>query len=393
MKYSRLAAIVLALVLMIMPVDTAQAAQSASKQYTTVSKAADLARTKVVKHAKSVSAYIKSTSSDVEAVFEDFLHELIKETPNSDEGDYMRWDINREYPSYTCKTEKKGNTIYYNYHFKIEYLYFTTSEQKNQVDNRVREIIAGFNFTSETTDYDKIKTIYDYVCQNVRYADNVNNDIVYTSWSALFNQEAVCQGYAQLLYKMLKEVGISNRVVPGYGKSTDVMHGWNIVKLGDYYYNIDATWDAELAAAGKEYEYFLKGDNFRYHTRLDDYTTSEFYARYPMAANDYGAETNELSYSSKRAAFNVIKPKFKSVTRKKLKLVKVADAIKYQIKYSTTKKFKQGTKTVSTPKTAYNFKNLKKKNKYYVKFRAYTFIDGKKVYTQWSKTKTIKKKK
>lgn len=390
MKFKKLTALLLAIALIVAPISTVEAAIN-EKNYTTVAEAANIARAKMLNHEEKITAYIKSTNSDPVEVFDQYEKEVIKETSRSDEGDYLRWDINRTYPSYIRNTKKSGKTTYYYYKFNIEYWYFTTLEQKQQVDEKVKEIIAGFNFTPATTDYQKVKTIYDYVCNNVRYADNTKNDIVYTAWSALFNGEAVCQGYSQLLYKMFKEVGISNRVIPGYGKDANIMHGWNIVKVGNYYYNIDATWDAECVEAGKEYENFLKGDNFKDHTRLKEYNTTEFYSQYPMAANNYGTGTPTASFASKKSSFSVIKPKFKKVSAKKVKLVKVAGAKKYQIKYSTSKKFKKGTKTKTTSKTTYKFKKLKKKT-YYVKFRAYTKIDRKKVYTQWSKTKKLKNK-
>jgi transglutaminase-like putative cysteine protease len=393
MKFKRLIAVMLVVALAIAPMSNVNAASDFRlKNYTTIAQAADSARAEMVKHTANITAYIKSEKSNPVAVFEQFEDEVMKETDNLDEGDYLRWDINREYPAYSYKKVVQGTKTYYYYIFKIEYQYLTTLEQKKQVEAKVKEIIEGFGFTSETTDYEKVKAIYDYVCSHVKYADDTEDDLVYTSWSALFQGKAVCQGYAQLIYRMLREVGISTRVIAGTSYS-GVNHGWNIVKLGSYYYNLDATWDAELYQQGSGYRYFLKGDNFKQHTRLDTYSTDDFYAQYPMSANDYGAGTLALSQQSAKSAFQVIKPKFKSVTRKSIRLARVASAKKYQIKYSTTKKFKKNIKTVTTKKTTYKLKKLSKHKNYYVKFRAYTYIGGKKVYTQWSKTKKIKKQK
>ena len=367
-------------------------AQPSYKNYKSISEAATEVRNRLLNHNEKAVAYVASTSSDYLSVFNLLQNEIFKETESPDTGDYMRWDIDREYPSFRCKTKKSGKTTYYYYTFSFEFSYFTTLEQKRQVTERVNEIISGFQFTSETTDYEKVKAVYDYVCEHVRYAHDENLDIAYTSWSALFYGEAVCQGYAQLMYAFLKQLGISTRLIPGHGMNSDVNHGWNIVKLGEYYYNMDSTWDAEYAAIQKPYEYFLKGDNFKAHTRMEEYSTPEFYLQYPMAANDYGSGDAVKSLNSKKAVFSVIKPKFKSVSRKKVKLIKVAGAKKYQIKYSTDKKLEKSNKTVTTKNTTYQFKKLKKNTKYYVKFRAYTKIDGIKTYTAWSKIKTIKKK-
>ncbi len=72
---------------------------------------------------------------------------------------------------------------------------------------------------------------------------------------------------------------------------------------------------------------------------------------------------------------------------------KVSGATGYQIKYSTSKKFKKNnTKTVTIKKTKKTFKNLKYKKKYYFKIRAYKKSGKKKIYSAWSKAISKKAK-
>lgn len=78
------------------------------------------------------------------------------------------------------------------------------------------------------------------------------------------------------------------------------------------------------------------------------------------------------------------------VTWKKVKGIKG-----YQIQYSTNKKFKKGNKTItikSTKSTSATIKKLKSKKKYYVRMRTYKIVNGKKVYSAWSKAKSVKVK-
>lgn len=78
------------------------------------------------------------------------------------------------------------------------------------------------------------------------------------------------------------------------------------------------------------------------------------------------------------------------VTWKKVKGIKG-----YQIQYSTNKKFKKGNKTItvkSTKSTSATIKKLKSKKKYYVRMRTYKVVNGKKVYSAWSKAKSVKVK-
>ena len=66
----------------------------------------------------------------------------------------------------------------------------------------------------------------------------------------------------------------------------------------------------------------------------------------------------------------------------------------FQVRYATTKKFKSGTyKTVtltSKSATAKALTKLKAGKTYYVKVRAYKTVDGKKIYSSWSKVKSAK---
>lgn len=74
-----------------------------------------------------------------------------------------------------------------------------------------------------------------------------------------------------------------------------------------------------------------------------------------------------------------------------IKFRKVASAYKYQIQYSTGKKFKaKKTKTKYSAKTKYTITKLKKNTKYYIRVRAYRYQFGERVYGAWSKVKKVK---
>ena len=72
----------------------------------------------------------------------------------------------------------------------------------------------------------------------------------------------------------------------------------------------------------------------------------------------------------------------------KIKLKKIDSASGYQLCYSTNKKFKNNKK-VSGSKLSYKLKLVKKGKKYYVKARAFSLSNNKKVYGKWSKVKKI----
>ena len=74
---------------------------------------------------------------------------------------------------------------------------------------------------------------------------------------------------------------------------------------------------------------------------------------------------------------------------------KVSGVKGYQVQVATDKKFKKNKKTATVKKqktTKVTIKKLKAKKKYYVRMRTYKTVNGKKVYSSWSKVKKVKTK-
>lgn len=94
----------------------------------------------------------------------------------------------------------------------------------------------------------------------------------------------------------------------------------------------------------------------------------------------------------KSAKFKKVKPAKKVVS---VEWKKVSGVKGYQIQVATDKKFKKNKKTATVKKqktTKVTIKKLKAKKKYYVRIRTYKTVNGKKVYSSWSKVKTVKTK-
>ena len=149
---------------------------------------------------------------------------------------------------------------------------------------KMQEIIS--DYCLDTLDvYDRIETIYKYITSQVTYeyaADDTRYR--YTAYGALHDGKAVCQGYANLLYRMLRESGIDCRLIPGtyYG----VNHAWNIVYIDGLYYEMDVTHDAE--GKNSKWQHFLKGLNdWTDHVAKSEYMSEDFLMQYNISKEAY----------------------------------------------------------------------------------------------------------
>lgn len=236
---------------------------------------------------------LDGTIDDTEnkAIVSAFLRELtlellelsFAETEVATQGDYLRYSwTGFNYNISFAKTED-----IYNFNISLVFSYFTTKAQETELTEAINDLITSFNFDTNTTDRKKIDIIYAYITNNISYDyENLENEsetgykLHYTAYAALMNKTAVCEGYAVLFYRLAEMCGIDSRVITGSTtNSRDEAHAWNIVKLDDYYYYVDSTWDAE----SRIYSYYLKGSSdFLGHVNDSTFDSTEFTTTYPI---------------------------------------------------------------------------------------------------------------
>ena len=190
------------------------------------------------------------------------------------EGDYLAW----QHAGYVLYLDGYKEAGKYYLTFIFVNAYFDTAKEEATVDDAVAKLIP--KLTGES-DYDKIKAVYDWVTSNVTCkpmtADSAPAD--FTAYGALVKKSANSAGIANLVYRLLLELGIDNRII--YGAYGGAEQFWNIVLLEREYYNLDASLDC-----GKtEYGHFLRGDANYDHIR-DPYYDS-FHELYRMDDEDY----------------------------------------------------------------------------------------------------------
>ena len=171
-----------------------------------------------------------------------------------DEGDYLIHNIHKSDMHVVCTAEytAEPDVVYYCYDFEFSFAYFSTLQEEQQLTEKLNQIYQSLGLDA-MSEYDKLQTIYRYICENVDYDRDgylnakYHNDIdpeIYSATAALLKGKAVCNGYALLLYRMALDNGIDCRFVLGFllkGGSDWESHAWNLIRVGDKYYYADWT--------------------------------------------------------------------------------------------------------------------------------------------------------
>lgn len=111
----------------------------------------------------------------------------------------------------------------------------------------------------------------------------------------------------------------------------------------------------------------------------------------PVITPEPGSKTEPGTDTIKVAKVKGLSVKSIKGTKAKVKWNKVKEAAGYEIRYSTDKKLKKKVKKITTSKTTYTVKKLKKGKTCYFKVRAYKKgAKGKKIYGSFSSVKKLK---
>lgn len=120
---------------------------------------------------------------------------------------------------------------------KIKY----TTEDKNAAkamrDAYDREVAAIISRADKSwSDMEKALYINDYLARNCEYDKSLSK---HTAYDVFINRTAVCQGYALAFLDLAHGLGLSCEMV----SSGQLNHAWDMVKIGNSFYNVDVTWN------------------------------------------------------------------------------------------------------------------------------------------------------
>lgn len=276
-------------------------AYSLPSTYTTVDDAGTYVRGQMKSRAESITFKFEfnytdsSTLGDLAKSYGSAVMDAAqKHTGVPTEGDYIMWQYAGWQSQIGCSYGGGKCTATY----IVVVTYYDTAEQESEVDAAVSALLEELDL-SDKTDYEKITAVHNWICNNVTYDyTNLNNNaytLKYTAYAALINRTAVCQGYANLFYRLMTELGVDCRIISG--TSNNQPHAWNIVKINGKYYNLDSTWDAGKTSP----QYLLKcNSNFPDHARDSEYTTTAFNTEYPMSDTDYTESSGDTPVTTEK---------------------------------------------------------------------------------------------
>ena len=359
-------------------VQTAQITQpkKAGTVYTSEAAAAADLRKQMVSRSEELVVTLRSASDDVETIALNLWNLALDHVEGSGTtGDYLRWQHTGMSGSVEGESLDSGYRYTFTYVPDTRYfdtIWFTTNAQEKALTNYIQNTILPQLSLGGKTTYQKVQAIYNWITANVKYDYSHMNDPTYwpqyTAYAAAVQKKAVCQGYANLFYRLANDAGIDCRIITGkaYNRDGAADHAWNIVRMADgKYYCLDATWDA--GSDPKDYDYFLKGlTSFsRDHQAETDKLNTPYWTQYQSrtSAADYKASSPQLPAPTVTGGND-------SQGRPTLKWNAVSGAAKYEV-YRSYSENGTYTKYSTTTGTSYtNTGYIENGNTYYYKVRA-----------------------
>lgn len=151
---------------------------------------------------------------------------------------------------WTTTTEQTGS-----FNINVKASHIMSADERKEADKKINNILSEI-IKPYMTDNEKVKAVHDYIVLNGKYDTNFE---YYSDYDLLTEGKSVCNGYAVLTYNMLNKLGIPVKLV--FGSSNSQSHVWNMVKLDDYWFHLDTTWDDPVPDKNiASYNYYMLTD-------------------------------------------------------------------------------------------------------------------------------------
>lgn len=185
---------------------------------------------------------------------------------------------------------------------RVAMIYFSTSSEnapsyivgRGEMERKNREMTRVIDkIVSEITTTDPYEIelqLHDKLCLITDYSNDPADPFVYTSYGALVNGAANCEGYSRAMQLLLSRFGILSVPVSGTAKGEG--HMWNAVLIDKDWYHLDVTWN-DTVSGFISHEYFNLTDGGMAYDHI-------------LGKNLHELSAEELN--GKLPAFNVARP-------------------------------------------------------------------------------------
>lgn len=167
----------------------------------------------------------------------------------------------------------------------------TYATMRTSYEAKISEALAELSVCS--TDLAKVYLLHDWICNNVTYNNNTSSQgeaayPSYTSYGAMVDGLAVCQGYSLALSDLLERAGIENTTLLVDSHN----HAWNMVAVDGSWYHVDSTWDDKVTWISRSW--FMKSDTGIVDSIHADWSSS----------SNYGWDSSMVASSSTYDSYN-----------------------------------------------------------------------------------------
>lgn len=128
---------------------------------------------------------------------------------------------------------------------RVEITYDTDAKSKQRELDDALEALDSKVDISGMTDEEIVLAYHEYLTSTVAcayeayLANTLGGENEYDMYGTLVKHSAVCQGYAETMFYLLKKAGIPCSIA----SSVNINHAWNVVKIHGRWYHMDVTWD------------------------------------------------------------------------------------------------------------------------------------------------------
>ena len=122
-------------------------------------------------------------------------------------------------------------------HLRILPRYKHSYAAKEDILFHINNQARTFDFHNNNSVIDRVKCVYDWLLENVRYCNSINDQ---TIEGVFIEKSAVCKGIAKAFQLFMNVLDIPSFLVEGT-IDNQVSHIWNIIYVDDQFYHVDVT--------------------------------------------------------------------------------------------------------------------------------------------------------